>query len=147
MNKRHVPSDNCLICRGEQEVVIGIRERGPHERMHDYTRVLHCAACDVGELRSFSYDDFVVFGEEDDVMVWSAIMTTADVDLLRTTFDCASPLDHQCLCPQHGRAYDTSIKADKKLLPEYGPQRHSPEGRSTVTIALVDGLAEFRGGG
>lgn len=136
-------SDNCLICRGKQEVVIGIRERGPHERMHDYTRVLHCAACDVGELRAFSYDDFVVFGEEEDVMVWSAVLSTVDVELLRTAFNCASPLDHQCSCAQHERAERTSLSVDKTLLPEYGPARHSPEGRSTVTVKVVDGLAEF----
>ncbi len=147
MNPRHVASDNCLICRGEQEVVIGIRERGPSERMHDYTRVLHCAACDLGELRSFSYDDFVVFGEEEDVMVWSAVMSTADVERLRVIFAaCPARSDHQCQCALHVRAYDTSIKAQKTLLPEYGPQRHSPEGRSIVIVRLVDGLAEFWGG-
>lgn len=143
MNKWHTPSDNCLICHREQEVVIGIRERGPFERLHDYRRVLHCAACDVGELRAFSYDDFVVFGEEDDVMVWSSVMSTADVDLLHTAFACATPLDHQCPCAQHIRAERTSLSVNKTLLAEYGPQRHSPEGRSTVTVRVVDGLAEF----
>ncbi|MFI6095994.1 hypothetical protein ACIA8G_10600 [Lentzea sp. NPDC051213] len=144
MSKRHVPSDNCLICKGEQEIVVGIKERGPYERMHDYTRVLFCAACDVGELRSFSYDDFVVFGEEDDTMVWSSILVTEDVDRLRSAFACPVPLDHQCKCAQHVRGYDSSVKANKTLLPEYGPARHSPAGRSTVTIALVEGLVEFR---
>lgn len=144
MNKWHTPSDNCLICHGEQEVVIGIRERGPHERMHDYTRVLFCAACDVGELRSFSYDDFVVFGEEDDVMVWSSVLSAADVSQLRAVFACRSPLDHRCTCTQHVRAYDTSVKANKTLLPEYGAARHSPAGRTTVTVEVTDGLAEFR---
>jgi hypothetical protein len=139
-----MPSDNCLICRGEQEVVIGVRERGPYERMHDYTRVLFCAACDVGELRTYSYDDFVVYGEEDDVMVWSAVLATADVDLLRAVFACPAPLDHGCTCAQHVRAYDTSVRASKTLLAEYGPDRHSPDGRTTVTVELTDGLAEFR---
>ena len=85
MSKWHEPSDNCLICRGPQEVVVGVRERGPYERMHDYTRVLFCAACEVGELRTFSYDDFVVFGEEDDVMVWSSVLSAADVARLAGT--------------------------------------------------------------
>ena len=143
MSKWHTPSDACLICKGEQEVVVGIRERGPWERQHSYTRVLFCAACDVGELRSFDYDDFVVFGEEDDVMVWSAVLVTADVDRLREIFACAAPLDHRCECAQHVRAYDTSVKAHKKRLPEYGPDRHSPVGRTTVTVRPADGLAEF----
>jgi hypothetical protein len=144
MSKWHEPSDNCLICRGPQEVVAGIRERGPYERMHDYTRVLFCAACDVGELRAFSYDDFVVFGEEDDVMVWSAVLASEDIGRLRSGFACTSPLNHQCSCVQHVRAYDTSLSATKTLLPEYGPARHSPAGRATVAVELVDGLAEFR---
>jgi hypothetical protein len=144
MSRWHEPSDNCLICRGEQEVVIGVRERGPYERMHDYTRVLFCAACDVGELRAYSYDDFVVFGEEDDVMVWSAVLACEDVDRLRSVFACSSPLNPQCDCAQHRRAYETSVKTNKTLLPEYGPARHSPAGRATVTVELVDGLAEFR---
>lgn len=138
-----MPSDNCLICRGEQEVVIGIQERGPHERMHDYKRVLFCAACDVGELRSFSYDDFVEFGEEDDVMVWSAVIVSADISRLRSEFACASPLDHSCSCAQHVRAYDTGVRVNKTLLPEYGPDRHSPVGRATVSVGVTDGLAEF----
>jgi hypothetical protein len=144
MSRYHTPSDNCLICGGEQEVVIGVRERGPYERMHDYVRVLFCAACDVGELRTFSYDDFVEFGEEDDVMVWSAVVATADVDRLRSVFACGSPLDHTCTCAQHVRAYDTNVSAGKTLLAEYGPNRHSPAGRVTVTVEVVDGLAEFR---
>ncbi|MFS8097352.1 hypothetical protein LFM09_09435 [Lentzea alba] len=143
MNKWHVPSDNCLICKGPQEVVIGVRERGPWERQHSYTRVLFCSACDVGELRAFDYDDFVVFEEEDDVMVWSSVMVTADVDQLRSIFACSSPLDHTCECAQHVRAYDTSVKANKTRLPEYGSHRHSPVGRTTVTVRTVDGLAEF----
>ncbi|NKE57712.1 hypothetical protein FXN61_13045 [Lentzea sp. PSKA42] len=144
MSKWHVPSDNCLICSGAQEIVIGIRERGPYERMHDYARVLFCAACDVGELRAFSYDDFVVFGEEDDVMVWSSVLVSEDVDRLRSLFACASPLNHQCECAQHVRAYESNVRANKTLLPEYGPDRHTPVGRTTVTVELVDGLAEFR---
>ncbi|MGW6929448.1 hypothetical protein ACWGE0_05225 [Lentzea sp. NPDC054927] len=143
MSLRHVPSDNCLICKGEQEVVIGIHERGPHERMHDYKRVLFCAACDVGELRSFSYDDFVAYGEEDDVMVWSAVVESEDVERLRSLFACPAPLNHRCGCAQHVRAYDTSIRAAKTLLPEYGPDRHSPAGRITVSVRVSDGLAEF----
>jgi hypothetical protein len=144
VNKWHVPSDNCLICKGEQEVVIGIREHGPFERMHAYTRVLFCAACDVGELRTFNYDDFVVFGEEDDVMVWSSVLSASDVERLRAVFACPSPLDHGCKCAQHVRAYNTSVKANKTLLQEYGPARHSPDGRTTVTVEVTDGLAEFR---
>lgn len=143
MSARHTPSDNCLICRGEQEVVIGIEERGPHERMYDYKRVLFCAVCDVGELRSFSYDDFVEFGEEDDVMVWSAVVVSSDVSRLRTEFACTSPLDHSCRCTQHVRAYDTSVRADKTLLQEYGPDRHSPAGRTTVSVTVTDGLVSF----
>ena len=144
MSKWHEPSDNCLICKGEQEIVIGIRERGPYERMHDYKRVLFCAACDVGELRVFSYDDFVVFGEEDDVKVWSAVLATADVDRLREIFTaCPAPLDHQCQCALHERAERTALQAKKTLLPEYGPARHTPDGRTTVTVRPVDGLAEF----
>ncbi|MDT7788511.1 MAG: hypothetical protein QOF58_6930 [Pseudonocardiales bacterium] len=143
MSRYHTPSDNCLICHGEQEVVIGVRERGPHERMHDYTRVLFCAACDIGELRTFSYDDFVAYGEEDDVMVWSGVLVTADVDRLRAEFACGTPLDHKCQCVQHIRAYDTNVRANKTLLPEYGPARHSPDGRVTVAVRVTDGLAEF----
>lgn len=143
MSARHTPSDNCLICRGEQEVVIGIEERGPHERMYDYKCVLFCAACDVGELRSFSYDDFVEFGEEDDVMVWSAVLVSSDVSRLRASFACTTPLDHQCKCAQHLRAYATGVRVDKTLLPEYGPDRHSPAGRSVVSVRVTDGLAEF----
>lgn len=143
MSKWHEPSDDCLICRGSQEVVIGVRERGPYEQMHDYTRVLFCAACDVGELRTFSYDGFVVFGEEDDVMVWSSVLSASDVSRLRSDFACASPLNHECECAQHVRAYDTSVKANKTRLPEYGPGRHSPAGRTAVTVRVTDGLAEF----
>ncbi|WP_112267356.1 hypothetical protein [Lentzea terrae] len=143
MSKWHTPSDNCLICHGEQELVIGIRERGPWERQHNYSRVLFCAACDVGELRSFDYDDFVVFGEEDDVMVWSAILVTADVDRLRSAFACPTPLDHGCTCAQHVRADDTSVRVPKKRLPEYGPDRHSPAGRTTMSFRVIDGLVEF----
>ncbi|MEV6238602.1 hypothetical protein [Lentzea sp. NPDC051838] len=138
-----VPSDNCLICSGEQEVVIGLCERGPSERQHYYSRVLFCAACDVGELRTFDYDDFVVFGEEDDVMVWSAIIVTADVDRLRTAFACPTPLNHRCECAQHVRGEDTSVRVHKKRLPEYGPDRHSPAGRTVVMVRVTDGLAEF----
>jgi len=136
-------SDNCLICRGEQEIVIGVRERGPYERMHDYTRVLFCAACDVGELRAFSYDDYVVYEEEDDVMVWSSVLSAADISRLRSGFACATPLDHGCACAQHVRAYDTSVGANKTKLPEYGPGRHSPAGRTTITVQVTDGLVEF----
>ncbi|WP_086665985.1 hypothetical protein [Lentzea kentuckyensis] len=143
MSARHKSSDNCLICRGEQEVVVGIEERGPHERMYDYKRVLFCAACDVGELRSFSYDDFVEFGEEDDVMVWSAVIVSADISRLRSDFACTSPLDHSCSCAQHVRAYDTCVRVDKTLLPEYGPDRHSPAGRTTVSVTVADGLVSF----
>ena len=144
MSKWHVPSDDCLICHGSQEVVIGVRERGPYEQMHDYTRVLFCASCDVGELRTFSYDGFVVFGEEDDVMVWSSVLSSSDISRLRADFACPSPLNHECRCAQHVRAYDTSVRATKTLLSEYGPGRHSPAGRTTVTVEVTDGLVEFR---
>lgn len=139
-----MPSDNCLICRGEQEVVVGVRERGPHERLHDYTRVLFCAACDVGELRTFSYDGYVAYDEEDEVMVWSSVLSTADVDRLRAHFACPTPLNHKCECIQHARAYDTSVGAAKTRLAEYGSYRHRPDARSTATVQVVDGVAEFR---
>ncbi|MFD4639934.1 hypothetical protein ACFWN2_21660 [Lentzea sp. NPDC058436] len=137
-------SDLCLICAGQQEFVVNVHEAGPYERSHDYTRVLFCRTCGIGELRSFSYDGFVVFGEEDEVMVWSSILCASDVDLLRTGFACELRLAGECECPQHVRAYDTSVRVDKTRLPEHGPDRHSPAGRTTVTVAVVDGLAEFR---
>ncbi|SFR06922.1 hypothetical protein SAMN04488564_1021106 [Lentzea waywayandensis] len=137
-------SDLCLICAGQQELVANIRERGPFDRSHDYTRVLFCSACSIGELRSFSYDGFVVFGEEDEVMVWSSVLSAPDVDRLRTAFTCPTPLAGICECPQHVRAYDTSLRVNKTRLPEYGPDRHSPAGRTTATLELVDGLVEFR---
>lgn len=136
--------NDCLVCHGSQEVVIGVREVGPSERMHEYTRVLFCAACDVGELRTFSYDGFVVFGEEDDVMVWSSVLSASDIARLRADFACPAPLDHGCECAQHVRACETSVKAKKTRLPEYGPDRHSPAGRATGTVEVIDGLAEFR---
>lgn len=136
-------SDHCLICSGQQELVIDIRERGPYERMHDYTRVLFCRACDVGELRAYSYDGFVVFGEEDDTMVWSLVISSSDMALLRSAFACSTPRASVCECPQHVRAYDTSVRVDKTKLPEYGPDRHSPAGRTTVSVRVTDGLAEF----
>lgn len=136
--------DLCLVCGGRQEFVVNVHEAGPYERSHDYTRVLFCAACAVGELRSFSYDGFVVFGEEDEVMVWSSVLPVADVDRLRAAFTCPTPLAGGCGCPQHVRAYDTSVRVDKTRLPEHGPDRHSPAGRSTVSVAVVEGVAEFR---
>ncbi|KOV85200.1 hypothetical protein [Nocardia sp. NRRL S-836] len=137
-------SDTCLLCGGAQELVVGVRERGPHPQLHDYTRVLFCPACDVGELRAFSFDGFVAWDEEDPVMVWSAALSTADVSLLRTAFACPNPLDHRCGCAQHERAYSTSVGTTKTLLSEYGPRRHSPDGRSTATVRVAGGLAEFR---
>ncbi|MEU3644132.1 hypothetical protein AB0E59_12220 [Lentzea sp. NPDC034063] len=137
-------SDHCLICSGQQELVVNVRERGPYEQMHDYTRVLFCRACAVGELRSFSYDGFVVFGEEDEVMVWSSILPAADVDRLRAAFTCPTPLAGNCECAEHVRAYDTSLRVNKTRLPEHGPDRHSPAGRTTAAVELADGLAEFR---
>jgi hypothetical protein len=136
-------SDHCLICSGQQELVIGVRERGPYEAMHDYTRVLFCRACDVGELRSFSYDGFVVHGEEDDVMVWSSVIASADVDLLRSSFACALPLAHVCECAQHVRAHNTSLSVQRTKLEQYGPDRHSPAGRTTASVRVTGGLAEF----
>ncbi|WP_439656715.1 hypothetical protein ACSHWB_30480 [Lentzea sp. HUAS TT2] len=137
-------SDLCLICSGQQDLVVNIRERGPFERSHDYTRVLYCRACSVGELRSFSYDGFVVFGEDDEVMVWSSVLPTADVDRLRAAFTCSVRLAGECQCVQHVRAYDTSLRVGKTRLPEYGPDRHSPAGRTTAAVEVIDGLAEFR---
>jgi len=137
-------SDLCLICSGQQDFVVNVRERGPYEQLHDYTRVLFCSVCSVGELRSFSYDGFVAYGEEDEVMVWSSILSAADVDRLRSAFTCPTPLAGSCECPQHGRAYDTSVRVNKTRLPEYGPDRHSPAGRNTVTVEPADGLVEFR---
>ncbi|GHH30128.1 hypothetical protein [Lentzea cavernae] len=136
-------SDLCLICSGQQEFVVNVHEAGPYERSHDYTRVLFCAACSVGELRAFSYDGFVVFGEEDEVMVWSSILSASDVERLRTGFACTVPLAGGCECPQHVRAYDTSVRVNKTRLPEHGPDRHSPAGRSTATVLVAGGLAEF----
>ena len=95
-------SDLCLVCEGQQDFVVNVHEAGPYERSHDYTRVLFCRACGIGELRSFSYDGFVVFGEEDEVMVWSSILSASDVDLLRTGFACALRLAGGCECPQAG---------------------------------------------
>jgi hypothetical protein len=63
---------------------------------------------------------------------------------VRAVFTCTTPLAGICECPLHVRAYDTSVRADKTRLPEHGPRRHSPEGRSTATIEVVDGLVEFR---
>lgn len=128
--------NDCLVCRGAQEVVIGVREVGPFERMHEYTRVLFCAACDVGELRTFSYDGFVVFGEEDEVMVWSSVLSAPDIARLRAAFACSTPLDHACECAQHARAYETSVQANKTRLPAAG--------RTAVVVEVADGLAVFR---
>lgn len=47
-------------------------------------------------------------------------------------------------CPQHVHAYDTSVRVHKTRLPEHGPDRHSPAGRSVAAVAVVDGLVEFR---
>ncbi|MET9226253.1 hypothetical protein [Lentzea sp. NPDC003310] len=137
-------SDLCLICSGQQDFVVNIHEAGPYDRSHDYTRVLYCRACALGELRSFSYDGFVVFGEEDEVMVWSAVLSTADVDVVRSAFTCSTPLAGICECPLHVRAYDTSVRVHKTRLPEHGPDRHSPAGRTTAVVEVVDGLVEFR---
>ncbi|WP_394618042.1 hypothetical protein JNUCC0626_02750 [Lentzea sp. JNUCC 0626] len=137
-------SDLCLICKGQQDFVLNVHEAGPYERSHDYTRVLYCRSCGVGELRAFSYDGFVVFGEEDDTMVWSSVLSRDDVDLLRSAFTCTVPLAGICECAQHTHLYDTSVRANKTRLPEHGPDRHSPTGRTTVTVAVVDGLPEFR---
>jgi hypothetical protein len=135
--------DLCLICSGRQDFVVNVHEAGPFERSHDYTRVLYCRACSVGELRSFSYDGFAVFGEEDEVMVWSSVLSAADIDRLRSAFTCQTPLVGGCECPQHVRAYESSVRVNKTRLPEYGPDRHSPAGRTTVTVEVAGGLAEF----
>lgn len=131
----------CLTCRGDQELVVGVAERGPHDRLHEYTRVLFCAACDTGELRSYSYDGFVVHGEEDEIMTWSGVIGRADVDRLRVVFGaCPDPRDHQCGCAVHGRLRWSSERTRTTRLPEHGPDRHSPAGRITLTLGTEDGL-------